>query len=608
MPLVAGCKIQISKSVKADGVNDEESFLPLRKASCAAGNSTELFGMLLHSTDSAPLAWRLVPCPARSTRSLLVSSSTPRPIGYVPEVRASNRFAGNGPSALILSYMLHGHIPVYDVDNPHPDSILHEKLKHTSNLVDLDVDHLTEHFLASRYSYSTQALPVNVLLDALIRPYGESEGTASCVKWKYDPSRTVSHAVVGDTHDAGGQWVDNPVQASWDIGTLSYAGMLSLPGYAFAEHYESDHGEPLPFYMRPTRREVAGYFAAYPRQAGISDSVYNGVRLYGVSRTDGGFFVKSHGLRCRHLVLATGIFSELIPPRPLLQPLKALPSLPPMPTKLPLLVIGSGFSAADVIISSSPAQKLIHIFKWDPAHRPSPLRACHADSYPEYAGVYKRMKLAALYSKTSRDRRPKAQRTRSTTSDLNRNWDLTYEGLPNTEIIAVDVSHCGSEATLKLRNSTGEVHERHISALAYVVGRRGSLDYLSRDLESELVPESSEIGDSSLITGQTLREKANEDMEVAPDVFIIGSLTGDSLIRFSYGSCAHTAGKIMSRSNALDPHGTLKNTTMAPNGNSNSPKKPVRDSPRVPAMNGFDGHTTYARRLSEHDLEQVVPG
>ncbi|KPI35281.1 uncharacterized protein AB675_3792 [Cyphellophora attinorum] len=512
---------------------------------------------------------------------------------------------GNGPSALILSYILHGHIPVYDVENPHPDSILHEKLRHTSNLVDLDVDHFTEHFLASRYSYSTQALPVNVLLDALIRPYGESEGTASCVKWEYDPSRAVSHAIVGDTHDAGGQWVDNPVQASWDIGTLSYAGMLSLPGYTFAEHYENHHGEPLPFYMRPTRREVAGYFAAYPSQAGISDSVYNDVRLSDISRTEDGFFVQSHGLKCRHLVLATGIFSELIPPRPLLQPLKVLPPLPPTPTKLPLLVIGSGFSAADIIISSSPAQKLMHIFKWDPAHRPSPLRACHADSYPEYAGVYKRMKLAALSPKASRDRRPKPHRTRSTTFDLNRNWDQTYEGLPNTEIIAVDVSDCGSEATLKLRNSAGEVHERHISAMAYVVGRRGSLDYLSRDLKSELVPELSQSGDLSLITGQTLREKANEDMEVAPDVFIIGSLTGDSLIRFSYGSCAHTAGKIMSRSNAVESHGNLNGTAILANGNKPSPKKSVRDSPRVPAMNGFDGHTTYARRLSEQDLEHI---
>jgi hypothetical protein len=31
--------------------------------------------------------------------------------------------------------------------------------------------------------------------------------------------------VVGKTKTSGGQWEDNPVAASWDIGTLSYAGM-----------------------------------------------------------------------------------------------------------------------------------------------------------------------------------------------------------------------------------------------------------------------------------------------------------------------------------------------------------------------------------------------
>jgi len=233
---------------------------------------------------------------------------------------------GNGPSALILSYILHGHIPFYNVDSPHPDSILHEKLKKSPSLIELDVDYLTEHFLASRYSYSTQALPVNVLLDALIRPYGETEGTATCVKWTYDPARAVSHVIVGNTKEAGGQWVDNPVEASWDIGALSYAGMLSLPGYTFAQHYESRHGQPLPFYMRPTRREVASYFAAYPQQVSISDTVYNGIELSAIVREGSGFYVASHDMRCQRVVLATGIFSEMIPPRPLLQPLKALPS------------------------------------------------------------------------------------------------------------------------------------------------------------------------------------------------------------------------------------------------------------------------------------------
>ena len=71
---------------------------------------------------------------------------------------------------MILSYILHGHIPYYSANPPHPDPLLHAKLRHAAPLLDVDVVTLTEHFAASRLSYSTQALPVNVLLDTLIRP------------------------------------------------------------------------------------------------------------------------------------------------------------------------------------------------------------------------------------------------------------------------------------------------------------------------------------------------------------------------------------------------------------------------------------------------------
>lgn len=408
----------------------------------------------------------------------------------------------------------------------------------------------------------------------------------------------MSHAVVGNTKQAGGQWVDNPVKASLDIGTLSYAEMLSLPDYTFAQHYQKHHGQPLPVYLRPTRREVATYFAEYPRQVGIADTLYNGIELSGIVRQDSGFFVASHGIRCRHLVLATGIFSEMIPPRPLLQPLNVLPSLPSKTTELPLLVIGSGFSAADVIISANPAQKLIHIFKWDPANHPSPLRACHSHSYPEYAGVYKRMKLCALSSTTSRDRRPKPHRSKSSAFDLNRNWDLTYEGLPNTEIVSIEMQEGGTVALLSLRDNAGGTLQRRIAALAYVVGRRGTIRYIGPDLQKELMPNTTATDPSAsdLVSGSTFREKAHEDMEIAKNVFIIGSLTGDSLIRFSYGSCAYTAGKIIKRSKDGELQELDSKTSSIGDSNSSSSsddvmsKRSSRGSPLIPAMNGLDGH------------------
>ena len=498
---------------------------------------------------------------------------------------------GNGPSALILSYILHGYIPVYDRSNAHPDPILHEKLKDTKNLLDVDVDHLTEHFLASRFSYSTQALPVNVLFDTLIRPYGETEEKKTCIKWQHDPSKVVRHAVVGNTCRPGGQWVDNPVRASWDIESLSYARMLSLPGYDFDQYYKESKSKDLPFYLRPSRREIAAYLAIYPARVGIEDSIYNGVSLSGGNRCPGGYYFASHNIRCRYLILASGVFNQLIPPRPLLRPLSVLSNDPGTQSEHPILVIGSGFSAADVIISTPACERIIHIFKWDPAKSPSPLRACHQEAYPEYAGVYRRMKLAALGSSTSRDRRPRYSRRRSSAFDLSRDWTTNYEGLPNTEVIDVKMTH--SAAVITLRNDAQEVFERQISRLAYVVGRRGSLDYLCPTLLTEI---GMAEDNANLISGQTLRRQASEDLELAPGMFIVGSLTGDSLIRFAYGSCMYASGKIMSGQSKI---------SQSPSKNINGEVRPkasssVSASGESPLMQGLDGHNG-SHRIREED-------
>ena len=500
---------------------------------------------------------------------------------------------------MILSYILHGHIPCYDSSSPHPDDFLHEKLIRAGrDLLNLDIDILTEHFSASRFSYSTQALPVNVLLDTLIRPLGETEDALrkTCVAWKYASSQAVPHVVVGHTNNAGGQWVDNPVAASWDIGTLSYAGMISLPGYGFDEHYERQHGRPMPIFLRPSRRDVADYLAAYPDQVGISDSIYNGEHISGIARQGDGFFISSHGLYCKNLVLASGIFSELIAPRPLLRPLVSLSNDQTGGLPHPLLVVGSGFSAADIIISTSVEQKILHIYKWAPSTSPSPLRGCHQDAYPEYAGVYRHMKLAALSSTRSRDKRPRLGRNASE-FDSRRDWRSTYEGMPNTEILDVQLDEDQTSATVTLKRAGRDEmpFQRHVSGLAYVVGRRGSLDYLSSELFTEVLPGSGDAcgcTSRTMISAQTLREKANGDLEVAPHVFITGSLVGDSLVRFAYGGCAYAAGRIMQYSTR-----DAKSTSTTSNDKTNGVIKACwsrfqtpTSSPRIPAMIGFDGH------------------
>jgi hypothetical protein len=213
-----------------------------------------------------------------------------------------------------------------------------------------------------------------------------------------------------------------------------------------------------------------------------------------------------------------------------------------------LLVIGSGFSAADIIISAPPDQKIIHIFKWAPDSKPSPLKACHQHAYPEYAGVYRLMKRAAM-AKTAAEssaNRPLEFRPRTLTPFLkSRTWNEIYEGLPNTMV--TDVSVNGSGAVVTLRTHNGATLTREVSGLAYAVGRRGSLKCLDKSLLRQIIDETNDQ-DDNLISSRTLRNRVLRDLEVAKDVFVVGSLTGDSLIRFAYGSCVFVAGKIIALS------------------------------------------------------------
>ncbi|KAJ4376542.1 hypothetical protein N0V86_006655 [Didymella sp. IMI 355093] len=445
---------------------------------------------------------------------------------------------GNGPSALILSYMLHGHIPYYI--GGHYDSILDAKLSKNPNLLHLTSD-LYAHFLSS-LRYSTAALPVNTLLDTLIRPNADTEiNPKSCVEWRYEPEKAISHVAIGDTHQAGGQWADNPVSASADIGTLSYAEQLSLPGYSYADHLSKIEKEDDADFVRPSRTEFADYLRTYPEAVGISESVFTGTKVDDVYRISDGFIIGSLGIRCKHLVLASGIFTVNIPRPPLLAPVAELDS-----RDAPLLVVGSGFSAADIIISAPPTRRIIHIYQWAPDRRPSPLRGCHHSAYPEYATVYRQMKLAAIASTKSRSARTPVPRRKSTANPFfsQRDWTL-YEGLPNAEIDSVSASSSTGTATVTIRLPSGSSQTYSVGALSYVVGRRGTLSFLSPTLQSEILsPLPLDTSNTSQISGRTLRAKAEASLEVARDVFITGSLTGDSLIRHAVGGCVFAAGRI----------------------------------------------------------------
>jgi hypothetical protein len=241
--------------------------------------------------------------------------------------------------------------------------------------------------------------------------------------------------------------------------------------------------------------------------------------------------------------LATGIFNITTPHPPMLAPLKSINS-----QELPLLVIGSGFSAADAMISAPPDRKIIHIFQWNPEDKPSPLRACHRQAYPDYAGIYRQMKSAAALSPCSRSQLiSPLMKKKGNPFFKRKDWLTVYEGLPNAVVESAEVFEGQARVTIRLED--GRVLVRDVGGLAYLVGRRGTLDYLDSSLRAEVLYNGTQSPEKAhadgLLTSRTLRAKAEADLEVAPHVFITGSLTGDSLVRHAFGACLYAAGKIL---------------------------------------------------------------
>jgi hypothetical protein len=127
-------------------------------------------------------------------------------------------------------------------------------------------------------------------------------------------------------------------------------------------------------------------------------------------------------------------------------------------------------------------------------------------------------------------------------------------GPPSTKVSLTPKSNQATgTANITLLLPSGDQSIREVGGLAYLIGRRGSLDYLSPSLLTEVLDQpantttsSTTPAPSALITGRTLRAKASTSLEVAQNVFIIGSLAGDSLIRHAFGGCVYAAGRILS--------------------------------------------------------------
>lgn len=461
---------------------------------------------------------------------------------------------------MLLSFILSGNHPVYKGGCPNP--ILDNILSHAPFLLTAPEDRILEYMLDG-LDEGARALPYNRFLDILNHPDGQNLAQDPCIEWIHDSSLAIPHVVVGDLPSAGGQWATAESESPIKAETLSYAELLSLPGYTFSDHYRQTKGQTLPPLIRPSRAVVMEYYATYPSMVGIDTSSFNSRRVLDVSwsggtRPESTFTVEVSGsspVRCRNVVLASGVFSHQIRPTEsaLVQLSNQIMTRPPTPTATAptILIIGSGYSAADAILATPPGHKIVHIYRWRPEIKKSPLSACHQDAYPDYAGIYRLMSLEATGVK---------KRLPDEFHKL-RDWGADYKGLPNAKVIGA-----GSDRSVQVQTATGEVVRiSEIVKLEYHIGRYGSLEYLSQPLADALFPvliQSSSGAEEKIGTngGPEVHQNRTQPIFFAdllaaqskgcrfdpiPNLYVVGSLAGDTLVRYCYGTVVQAASRIV---------------------------------------------------------------
>ncbi|XP_076470605.1 oxidative stress-induced growth inhibitor 1-like [Babylonia areolata] len=169
---------------------------------------------------------------------------------------------GNGPSAITLSFLLHGHRPYYNGDS-HSNALLTSKLKGSkeSSLVEQDLEFLSEGLEGRSPN------PVALLWDALMHPDADlGADSTPLLSWEYHPSKAFSHVVLGKMK-AGGSWqrMEGAMQ------TLSQSNWMELPDLPFRQWLAKRHRRLALSSRRATTGDVRDYYEDYVSSKGLRD-------------------------------------------------------------------------------------------------------------------------------------------------------------------------------------------------------------------------------------------------------------------------------------------------------------------------------------------------
>lgn len=172
---------------------------------------------------------------------------------------------GNGPSGIILSFLLSGNIP-YIISDAHPEEMLSARLRPLVGQCLLCQD---LGFLSSGLE-GRSTNQVSLLMDALLHPYAD-------MGWDLEPliefrktGTKIDHIVLGKG-PPGGSWHRMDPQ----ILTLSLGSWMALPGLPFHSRDSSE--------KRAYASNVAKYYAHYTEKMELTKNFHNYVTVNSVN-------------------------------------------------------------------------------------------------------------------------------------------------------------------------------------------------------------------------------------------------------------------------------------------------------------------------------------
>ncbi|CAF3765187.1 unnamed protein product [Rotaria sp. Silwood1] len=462
---------------------------------------------------------------------------------------------GNGPSSIVLSYILSGHIPYWNgcpVSNDYLNARLEQFVKDTS-LLEQDLEFLSDGLEGRSKN------PVSLLIDNLLHPDADlGAHLQSKIKWRHDSSLSIDHLCIG-RGNIGGVW--NQL-TSKQLQTISMADWMELPNYSMSTFRQqrrtsrSNSSSSITTTTidenqskRATYDEVHSYYINYVKRNRLTNFFRNGHEVTSIERVciDAPYYddineeirtperlweirgyneqnKNSFVIHAKYVVLATGMPQKLTRSLGIIgeqasqsftyTTLHDIEELIINKKRLnnnskPLLVVGCGLTAVDVLLLCQQYSiPVLHVFRRTIDDHELVLNQLPTNVFPEYERIRELIRQSTSMSSSSQ-------------------W--SYQCSSQSEILSIT-----EDGTAHIRNLRTQVTtEYDISFVARVTGADVTLPFLSSSSTKKK-------------NGLHIDPYTYECIDFE-NVYALGPLAGDKLVRFLQGGAVACAASLFKK-------------------------------------------------------------